>query len=102
MHRNIFRRSLLVLHTSLRISNQAACSSGKFRDVSLSEMIDKLIKRILWQLQSRQTVDYLLLHSQRFFALYWIAAGVFNGYLDGFPCSWVGDVFVKRSGKRAI
>src|SRR5689334_12398767 len=57
VHRDTFRRSLLVLHTSLRISNQAARSSGKLGDVSLSEMIHKLIKRILWQLQSRQTVD---------------------------------------------
>ena len=53
VHRDTFWRSLLVLHMSLRIYNQAACSSGKLRDISLSKMIDKLIKRILWQLQSR-------------------------------------------------
>src|ERR1044072_9248300 len=87
VHRNTFRRSLLVLHTSLRVSNKAARSSGKLRDVTLSEMIHKLMKWILWQIQSRQTVDYLLLHSQRFLALYWIGASISNRHLDRFACS---------------
>ena len=36
VHRNTFGRSLLVLHSALRISNQAACSSGKLGNVPLS------------------------------------------------------------------
>ena len=50
VHRDAFGRALLVLNSSTLVANKAARSSGEFGNLTLAEVIDKLIKRVLRQL----------------------------------------------------
>ena len=52
VHRYAFGIALLVFDMPARISDETARASSKLRNVALSKVIDKLIKRILRQLQS--------------------------------------------------
>src|ERR1044072_7220530 len=51
VHRHAFGRSLLVLDSARsRVAYEAARSACEFGNASLPEMINKMVKRVLWKL----------------------------------------------------